>query len=70
MSSLNGGSYPHMVHEFFSAIAENRDSLVDAQRAANWSMVGLCAHESAMNEGKRVNVPEFAFARGVGADWF
>ena len=66
----HGGSYPHMVHEFLSAIAENRDSLVDAQRAANWSMVGLCAHESAMNEGKRVNIPEFGFARGVGADWF
>lgn len=66
----HGGSYPHMVHEFVSAIRENRDSLVDAKRAANWTMVGLAAHESAMSGGRRVDIPEFACERGVGAEWF
>jgi len=30
---------------------------VDAQRAANWTMAGICAHESAMKGGVRIEVP-------------
>ena len=30
---------------------------VDARRAANWTMAGICAHESAMKGGRRVEVP-------------
>ena len=53
----HGGSYPHLVHEFISAIVEERTSAIDVETAANWTMVGLCAHESAMQDGKRINVP-------------
>ena len=53
----HGGSYPHMVHEFVSAIRERRRSAIDAETAANWTMAGICAHESAMNGGERVAVP-------------
>lgn len=53
----HGGSHPHLVHEFVRAIVESRESAVDAERAANWTMTGICAHESAMNGGKRVDVP-------------
>ena len=66
----HGGSYPHMVHEFVSAILENRDTLVDAKRAANWTMVGLAAHESAMAGGLRVEIPEPHVNKGIGAPWF
>ena len=66
----HGGSYPHMCHEFVSAIRENRDSLLDVKRAANWTMVGLAAHASAMEGGARVTVPEVAVERGNGARWF
>lgn len=66
----HGGSYPHMAHEFVSAIVENRDSLIDVKRAANWTMVGLAAHESAMTGGLRVELPEVKCERGVGAEWF
>ena len=31
----------------------------DAATSANWTMVGICAHESAMKGGERVKVPEF-----------
>ena len=34
-------------------------ALPDAATSANWTMVGLCAHESAMNGGKRVDIPVF-----------
>ncbi len=53
----HGGSHPHLVHEFIRAIIEERDSAIDAAAATNWTMVGICAHESAMNGGKRVEVP-------------
>ena len=53
----HGGSHPHLAHEFIRAIVEGRESAVDAKRAANWTMTGICAHESAMKGGKRVDVP-------------
>lgn len=54
----HGGSHPHLAHEFVRAIVENRESCVDAERAANWTMVGICGHESAMKGGKRVEIPK------------
>ena len=53
----HGGSHPHLAHEFIRAIVEERESRVDARRAANWTMAGICAHESAMKGGKRVELP-------------
>ena len=55
----HGGSHPHMVHEFLSALAEDRDPWPNAVQAANWTCVGICAHESAMKGGAIVKLPEF-----------
>ncbi|HEV7379189.1 MAG TPA: gfo/Idh/MocA family oxidoreductase, partial [Dyadobacter sp.] len=55
----HGGSHPHLVQEFVAAIIEGRDSAVDAALAANYTCAGICAHESAMNGGIRVDVPSF-----------
>jgi predicted dehydrogenase len=55
----HGGSHPHLVHAFLSALKGDRPPLPDAEASANWTMVGLCAHESAMNGGKRVDIPVF-----------
>jgi predicted dehydrogenase len=55
----HGGSHPHLVHAFLSALKGDRPPLPDAETSANWTMVGLCAHESAMNGGKRVDIPVF-----------
>ena len=55
----HGGSHPHMVHEFIRAIVEKRDSEIDAETAANWTCTGICAHQSAMSGGKRINLPDF-----------
>ncbi len=56
----HGGSHPHLVQEFVAAIVEGRDSAVDAALAANYTCAGICAHESAMNGGIRVNIPDFS----------
>ncbi|RPD42097.1 Gfo/Idh/MocA family protein [Chitinophaga barathri] len=55
----HGGSHPHLVQEFLAAITENRYSAVDAHIAANYTCAGICAHESAMNNGKRIQIPDF-----------
>jgi predicted dehydrogenase len=53
----HGGSHPHLVHEFLCAIKEERSSKIDEKIAANITAAGICAHESAMNDGTPVKVP-------------
>ena len=55
----HGGSHPHLVHEFLSALAGERDPFPNARQSANWTSVGLCAHESALEGGARVELPRF-----------
>ena len=55
----HGGSHPHLVHEFVSALADDRDPFPNARQSANWTCVGLCAHESALAGGKIVKLPAF-----------
>ena len=55
----HGGSHPHMVHEFASAVVEGRDPWPNAKAAANWTCVGICAHQSAAQGGRIVPLPEF-----------
>jgi predicted dehydrogenase len=55
----HGGSHPHLVHAFLSAVNGDRPALPDAATSANWTMVGLCAHESALKGGEKVVIPMF-----------
>lgn len=55
----HGGSHPHLVHEFISSILEERKAWVNEVVAANITAAGICAHESAMNGGKEVLIPDF-----------
>lgn len=55
----HGGSHPHLVHEFVSALVEGRDPRPNAVTSANWTCVGICAHESANKGGEIVRLPEF-----------
>jgi predicted dehydrogenase len=54
----HGGSHPHLVHAWLSAIRGERPALPDAETSANWTMVGLLAHESAMEGGARKVIPK------------
>lgn len=56
----HGGSHPHLVHEFVSSIVEERQPWPDAITTAAWSAAGICAHESAMNGGVRIEIPQFS----------
>lgn len=57
----HGGSHPHLVHEFVSAVCEDRDPSPGAVTSANWTCVGICAHESALKGGELVRLPEFTW---------
>jgi predicted dehydrogenase len=55
----HGGSHPHLVHEFVSAIVEGRESAIDAVTSAYYSAAGVCAHQSALAGGARITLPPF-----------
>lgn len=55
----HGGSHPHLVNEFVSALVQNRDPFPNAVQSANWTCVGLCAHQSALKGGEIVRLPKF-----------
>ena len=59
----HGGSHPHLVHEFVDALVTGREPYPNAVQSANWTCVGLCAHESAMAGGKIVKLPEFTLSK-------
>ena len=53
----HGGSHPHLVHAFLQAVLGHKPAFPDAPTSANWTMVGLCAHESALKDGEKVKIP-------------
>src|SRR3989442_1657235 len=55
----HGGSHPHLVHEFVSSVMEGRPSFPDVYQSVNWTCAGICAHESAMQGGRRGGPPDF-----------
>ena len=57
----HGGSHPHLVNEFVSALRDKRDPWPNATLSANWTCVGICAHQSALNGGEIVKLPAFTF---------
>ncbi|MFN7291229.1 MAG: gfo/Idh/MocA family oxidoreductase, partial [Pirellula sp.] len=59
----HGGSHPHLVNEFVSALVENRDPWPNAVTSANWTCVGICAHQSAVAGGQMVQLPAFTLNR-------
>ena len=60
--SGHGGSHPHLVHQFVTALVEDRDPLPNAVQSANWTCVGVIAHQSAMAGGQIMKLPEFTLA--------
>jgi predicted dehydrogenase len=58
----HGGSHPHLVNEFLSALVHQRDPWPNAVQSANWTCVGICAHESALKGGAIVKLPEFTLS--------
>lgn len=58
----HGGSHPHLVHEFISALVEGRRPFPDVRQSANITCVGILAHESALKGGELIRLPEFTWS--------
>jgi predicted dehydrogenase len=58
----HGGSHPHLVHEFVTALVEGRDPYPNARQSANWTCTGLLAHESALAGGTVLELPEWTLS--------
>ena len=58
----HGGSHPHLVHEFVNALVQNKAPYPNAKQSANITCVGILAHESALQGGEIIKLPEFTFS--------
>lgn len=57
----HGGSHPHLVHEFVSALVDKRQPFPNARQSANITCVGILSHESALHGGEIRRLPDFTF---------
>ena len=58
----HGGSHPHLAHEFLRALVEDREPWPNVRQSANWTCVGILAHESAMQGGVRKDLPSWTLS--------
>ena len=55
----HGGSHGHLTEEFVRAILEDRQPLIDIAMSLNLTVGGIAAHQSAMMDGRWVEIPQF-----------
>jgi predicted dehydrogenase len=55
----HGGSHPHLAHNFLMACLGEKPPMPDAETSVNWTMVGICAHQSALKGGEKIMIPRF-----------
>ena len=58
----HGGSHPYLVHEFVDAVANHRQPLTNIWEAARYMAMGVTAHQSALQGGERLPVPDWGDA--------
>jgi len=56
----HGSSYPHLVNEMVRALLDDRDPWPNAVQSANWTCVGICAHQSAVRGDAIVRLAAFS----------
>jgi predicted dehydrogenase len=57
----HGGSHGYLGHEFVMSILENRSPLVNIAWALNMTVAGVVAHLSALKDGERMKIPQYAW---------
>ena len=56
----HGGSHGYLMDEFVTAILQGRQPLVNIAAALNLTVAGIVAHQSALEGGKLMKIPQFA----------
>ncbi|MEL7187021.1 MAG: Gfo/Idh/MocA family oxidoreductase [Pseudomonadota bacterium] len=54
----HGGSHPHLAHQFVEMLVSGKQAYPGPRASANITCVGVLAHESAMNGGVEMALPE------------
>jgi predicted dehydrogenase len=55
----HGGSHGPLMHEFITAILEDREPLVNIHQALSMTVPGIVAHQSALKGGERLKIPQY-----------
>ncbi len=55
----HGGSHGYLMHEFVTAILEDRTPIVDVATALNLTSAGIVAHQSALKHGELLKIPQY-----------
>jgi len=55
----HGGSHGPLMHEFITAILEDREPLVDIYESLAMTVPGIVAHQSALRDGERLKIPQY-----------
>ena len=55
----HGGSHGNLANEFIMALLEEREPLVDVYEAIALTVPGIVAHQSALQHGIRLSIPDF-----------
>ncbi len=58
----HGGSHAYLVHEFVTAVAEERQPAINIWEAVRYMVMGVMAHKSALKGGELLEVPDFGDA--------
>ena len=61
----HGGSHPHLVHHFVDMLYNGTPAYPDAVESANITCVGILAHESALEGGVTIKLPEFSIKNSI-----
>jgi len=57
--SGHGASHPFISHEFIMALLEEREPAIDLYEGLAYCVPGIVAHESALQGGARLDIPQF-----------
>jgi predicted dehydrogenase len=55
----HGGSHGYLTDEFITSILQNREPLVDIYEALALTVPGIVAHQSALKNGERLQIPQY-----------
>ncbi len=55
----HGGSHGQLMHEFVTAILQDRQPLVDISQALNMTVAGIVAHQSALKDGELMKIRRY-----------
>jgi len=58
-NSGHGGSHTFITHEYITAIIEDREPEVNIYEALAYTAPGIIAHQSALNDGESMRIPNF-----------